>query len=248
MIWTVLNAFARLLPGYPWGLFPAFTSRELQPHLQLALFLALILMELNKSSLALERAQQEMRDIDLRLREVEAELREAKKRLFEAIRAQVELRKLKRHTGTQARRDGVEVQDRLLAQDGRGRVHRQPQEEEAHRLNGIRACVLSTYGLHFEPGLSHRRGARSHQEYLMKYCLSTTPSDVFAALTTLTTTTNAPTGKPSLGTTADVTIAALLCSDAVKYFCGQRTYDAFPLPTPTRTTGALSLCCIGFAT
>ena len=94
MIWTVFNAFARILPGYPWGLFPAFPSWEFQLHLQLALFLAL--MELNKSNLALERAQKEMRDIDLRLREVEAELREAKKRLFEAIRAQVELRKLKR--------------------------------------------------------------------------------------------------------------------------------------------------------
>ena len=96
MIWTVLNAFARILPGYPWGLFPAFPSSEFQPHLQLALFLFLALMELNKSNLELERAQAEMRDINLRLREVEAELREAKKRLFEAIRAQVELRKLRR--------------------------------------------------------------------------------------------------------------------------------------------------------
>ena len=96
MIWTVLNAFARILPGYPWGLFPAFPSREFQPHLQLALFLALMVMELNKSNLELERAQKEMRDIDLRLREVNRELREAKKRLFEAIRAQVGLRKLKR--------------------------------------------------------------------------------------------------------------------------------------------------------
>merc|ERR1712117_318696 len=96
MIWTVLNAFARILPGYPWGLFLAFPSSEFQPHLQLALFLFLALMELNKSNLELERAQAEMRDINLRLREVEMELKEAKKRLFEAIRAQVELRKLKR--------------------------------------------------------------------------------------------------------------------------------------------------------
>ena len=94
MIWTVLNAFARILPGYPWGLFPAFPSRDFQPHLQLALFLTL--MELNKSNLELERAQTEMRDIDLRLREVKMELREAKRRLFEAIKAQVELRELKR--------------------------------------------------------------------------------------------------------------------------------------------------------
>ena len=94
MIWTVLNAFARILPGYPWGLFPAFPSKEFQPHLQLALFLTL--MELNKSNLELERAQTEMKEIDMRLREVKTQLREAKKRLLEAIRAQVELREVKR--------------------------------------------------------------------------------------------------------------------------------------------------------
>ena len=53
-------------------------------------------------------------------------------------------------------------------------------------------------------------------------------SDVFAALTTLTTAaTNAATGKPSLGTT-DVTIAATAAVVvAVKHFCGQPNIRCF---------------------